>query len=327
MNKALGDFTFVSEDKESDTKIRVLRRKYVNKSNNHLHRIVIHMEDPSTNTVFNEMFVQYYFDSVAVPTKIEHHGNSKKSFKPYRRTSHSTFERIKEFRENNTKPKDIFSNIVSEQGELEQVKGSSSIPKNRKQIYNINNKNFPFKDPVVECTDLTTEQEKNITKFVTAPECSMFMASDRQLSDIEKLCTQNKNFCIFGVDTTFNIGNYYLTMTVYRHQMLLNKFGSEPVMLGPMLIHQRKTFDSCCKLPSTLLQEFPKLVDLKVFGTDGDVNLSSAFQGCFPISKHLLCDIHMFDNIEQKLIKLGISGKLKKEYLNDIFGSIEGDVK
>jgi len=155
----------------------------------------------------------------------------------------------------------------------------------------------------------------------------MCMASDRQLSDIEKFCTQNKNFCVLGVDTTFNIGNYYVTVTVYRHQMLLNKFGSEPVMLGPMLIHQRKTFDSYFKLPSTLLQECPKLVDLKVFGTDGDVNLSSVFQACFPINKHLLCDIHMFNNIERKLIKLGISGKLKIEYLNDIFGSIEGDIK
>ncbi|VDH94168.1 Hypothetical predicted protein [Mytilus galloprovincialis] len=145
----------------------------------------------------------------------------------------------------------------------------------------------------------------------------MFLGSDRQLTEIGKL----------GEDTTFNIGNYYVTVSFYKHQMLLNKFDNEPVMMCPMLIHQLNTFDSYFKLPSTLLQESPKLIDLKVFGTDGDVNLSSAFQACFPNSKHLLCDIHMFVNIERKLVKLGISGKLRKEYINDIFGYVEEDIK
>ncbi|CAC5383196.1 unnamed protein product [Mytilus coruscus] len=289
------------------------------------------MEDPRSGVIFNEMFVQYYFDSFTGPTKIEPHGNSTKAKNPYQRTSHSTFAKIKEFRENKTKPKEIFNNIISEQGGLEHVKGSSSIPRNRKQIYNVNNNNCRFIDPVVECTDLAKEQEKNMSQFVrdvrTAPEFSMFLGSDRQLTEIGKFCAQNKNFCVLGVDTTFNIGNYYVTVSVYRHQMLLNRFDTEPVMIGPMLIHQRKSFDSYFKLPSTLLQESPKLIDLKVFGTDGDVNLSSAFQACFPNSKHLLCDIHMFDNIERKLVKLGISGKLKKEYINDIFGYVEEDIK
>ncbi|VDH94169.1 Hypothetical predicted protein [Mytilus galloprovincialis] len=127
-----GGFVYVNDDQATETTMKVVRRKYVNKSNQHLHRIVIHMEDPRSGVIFNEMFVQYYFDSSTGPTKIEPHGNSTKAKNPYQRTSHSTFAKIKEVRENKTKPKQIFNDIISEQGGLEHVKGSSSIPRNRK---------------------------------------------------------------------------------------------------------------------------------------------------------------------------------------------------
>lgn len=127
-----GGFVYVNDDQTTETTMKVVRRKYVNESNQHLHRIVIHMEDPRSGVIFNEMFVQYYFDSSSGPAKIEPHGNSTKAKNPYQRTSHSTFAKIKEVRENKTKPKQIFNDIISEQGGLEHVKGSSSIPRNRK---------------------------------------------------------------------------------------------------------------------------------------------------------------------------------------------------
>lgn len=66
---------------------------------------------------------------------------------------------------------------------------------------------------------------------------------------------------------------------------------------------------------------------LKVFGTDGDKNLSDALEVCFTSVKHILCDIHMQDNIERKLKELGVPKKGVNAYINEIFGKIAGDLK
>ena len=69
-----------------------------------------------------------------------------------------------------------------------------------------------------------------------------------------------------------------------------------------------------------MLQENPALQNVKVFGTDGEKSLSLAFCTCFGMAHHLLCDIHMHDNIRRKLTKLGITGQQARHYLNEIFG-------
>lgn len=153
------------------------------------------------------------------------------------------------------------------------------------------------------------------------------MASDRQLLEVNKFCTNNKNFSVLGVDTTFNIGQYYVTITTYRNLMLENKDGIEPVMIGPILLHQRKGFESYFTLSSSMLQASADLKNIKVFGTDGDENLSNAFQVCFTDAKHLLCDVHMIDNIKKKLNALDIKGQVANQYVNDIFGQSSAAMK
>ena len=109
--------------------------------------------------------------------------------------------------------------------------------------------------------------------------------------------------------------------------MMLTEKDAEPVMTGPILIHQKKSFDSYFKLTSSIIQENPSLEDLKVYGTDGDVNLSEAFEVCFTNAEHLLCVIHMYDNISKKLQSLNMPKDVSKTILNDIFGFTRQDTK
>ena len=101
--------------------------------------------------------------------------------------------------------------------------------------------------------DLAKLQEGTKTRTVRdvrcAPEFTVFLANDTQLNEIERFCTKNHNFRILTVYTTFNIGDYYVSITTYRHSMLLTKKEVEPAMIGPALIHQKKTFASYYKLP------------------------------------------------------------------------------
>ena len=318
--KQTGTFTKTVQFEGSEA--TVVRRNYVNLSSNDLHRTVIKLQGEDSNKVF----VQYYFDKEEHPVSVKPHGNSKNNNKStkYTRTKETTKERIKDLGQQGLKPKRVFHQILEEEGGLGQLRSSDQIPRHRQQVSYFTRKDISNRDPLLECADLAKSQQEKGDKFLrdvgAAPEFTLFVATDRQLQEVEKFCTYNGNFSILGVDTTFNIGRYYVTLTTYRHLMLQTRKGVEPVMLGPALIHQKKSFDSYFKLSSSMLKERPAIKNLKVFGTDGDVNLSKAFEIAFSNAKHLLCDIHMVDNIECKLRQLGITGKTARNYVVDIFG-------
>ena len=83
---------------------------------------------------------------------------------------------------------------------------------------------------------------------------TVFLANLRQLKDVERFCTQPQSFSVLGVDPTFNIGNFYVTVTKYRHLMLYTNKGVHQVMIGPILIHHKKGFDSYFQLPSGMVR-------------------------------------------------------------------------
>ena len=57
-----------------------------------------------------------------------------------------------------------------------------------------------------------------------------------------------------------------------------------------------------------------------VYGTDGEKALAEGFGRPLPYALHLMCDIHMKDNISSKLAELGIPAVVAEEFRNDIFG-------
>ena len=64
---------------------------------------------------------------------------------------------------------------------------------------------------------------------------------------------------------------------------------------------------------------------LKAFGTDGGLHVYSAFKSCFNKAQHLLCWIHVKENIENKLSKLQV--KDKAIYMEEVFGKTSGNIK
>jgi len=57
-----------------------------------------------------------------------------------------------------------------------------------------------------------------------------------------------------------------------------------------------------------------------VYGTDREKALSESFGRPLPLALHLMCDIHMKDNIDSKLTELGIRAPAAEEYRADMFG-------
>ena len=129
-----------------------------------------------------------------------------------------------------------------------------------------------------------------------------FLANDRQLQDIETFCKNKLNGAVLGIDPTYNICNYYVTICTYKNP-LLEVSGTDriPVMIGPAITHAQKTFESYFTIPHNMLRHNRNIVRLKTFGTDAEVNVFQGFKTCFSNADHLLWWIHSKDNVKRKL--------------------------
>ena len=149
------------------------------------------------------------------------------------------------------------------------------------------------------------------------------LARDRQLDDLVRFCTVAEGFSILTVDPTFNLGDFDVTPTTYRHCLLTSvRSGKCPVFVGPTMIHYRKTFRTYVFFASTLVGLRP---ELRAFGTDGEKALVDALSHEFRYAIHLTCFIHVRQNIKRKLQELQYPQMVMTEILNDIFGCKQGD--
>ena len=135
-----------------------------------------------------------------------------------------------------------------------------------------------------------------------------------------KFCTKD-NFSILQIDPTFNIGSFSVTCTQYENLNLLSRrSGVHPVMVGPIMIHQQKTLEAYKTFPRFLIDQEKELENLRFYGTDGEENLSDAFQSVFKKSKHIRCFIHFEKNIDRKLVKIGVDSCNSKILKADLLG-------
>ena len=68
------------------------------------------------------------------------------------------------------------------------------------------------------------------------------LATDAQLANIRRFCTVPGEACVLGIDPTFNLGKFYVTIT-YLH--VENKIShSSPTFFGLMFIHTEKKYET-----------------------------------------------------------------------------------
>lgn len=159
-------------------------------------------------------------------------------------------------------------------------------------------------------------------KAAPDPLCVMFF--DWQLFDLVRFLTDPMHFCILTADTTYNLGEFYVTPTTYKHLVLVDVTSHKhPTMAGPILVHQRKDFATFNYFASTLVSFAKKLHEVQGFGTDGDPALIEAFTHNFPSAKQLRYFIHM-KNFESKLKDNGVPPSVAQEFISDIFGKRTG---
>lgn len=121
---------------------------------------------------------------------------------------------------------------------------------------------------------------KNLSEIYikTYPEPPIVLATDQQLFDVQRFCCDPQQFSTLTVDTMYSLGDFDVTLTTYRHLMLLSKrTNTHPVMLGQIMIHYKKTFTTYKFFATCLVTKNRELQGLRAFGTDGEKNLYSEY--------------------------------------------------
>lgn len=275
--------------------------------------------------------VQYSFlDGKAVPIRMKSHANAKHD-RPYMRTQQSTLEDIKE-NVCTMPPKSAIKEVYDRAGGVLNAQSFSEVPRDRRQAYNAKSCQHTTsgiasnhsKDLVYDILEQRYGSLKSFVRNVSFDDSVMcVLSTDQQLLDIERFCANSDSLhnSVLGLDPTFNLGDFFVTVTTYENLILRNrKTGKHPVFIGPMLVHQRRTYETYYYFASELLKLRGTLTSLNAVGTDGEEQLRKAFGTIFPGAIKLLCSVHKRDNIKMKLRQLGVSEPSSKQVLDSIFG-------
>lgn len=139
------------------------------------------------------------------------------------------------------------------------------------------------------------------------------------MDDIQRECCTPDHPSILSIDTTFNVGEFYVTSTTYTSKVVLNNKTGKPANLpGPAMFHTSKNRKDYLYFAHTLLENNYDLERIVFFGGDRDKAQASflkPLKGC----TFLPCKKHIEDDISRKIADLGLNAT-KAEILEDIFG-------
>ena len=267
--------------------------------------------------------VAYYLPSNFTPTIVSH-GNSKysKSFFP---TLPSTSACIKE-KCSHSGPKQVIADLDCLSGGLVDASYPGQLARSEQQVTYYKRRSTSSGSS--EANDLYSimlqaQMEEKGKKFIrdvkTYPEPAIVVATEQQLFDVERFCCNPEMFSILTVDPTFSLGDFDVTPMTYRHLLLSSKRTKQPpVLLGPTMIHYKKTFTTYKFLASAVICQNRRLAALCCFGTDGEKPLIDAFQHEFKSAIHLTCFNHVRRNIKDKLRELMVPDEVQVEVLNSL---------
>ena len=185
----------------------------------------------------------------------------------YRRSAPSTRKLIAQKIEGKS-VSNVYDEVVENEGGVVGMKSRGSIPRSRQEISDmkrglsgkVEKKNVDEMFKLIELCKDSVSNDPFLRQVTLAPEPMCVMASDQQLNDMKRFLTEQGNAVIMGVDATFNLGPFLATIITYRHPMLdYCESRNNPVMIGPILLHVRRTVESYAYLGQVITSICPEL--------------------------------------------------------------------
>ena len=288
---------------------------------------IYYLNEFNGDIVNNVALLQYTFTGKEHDLAPTFHGNAKRR-KVFTRTKPSVRQKLKE----NLSRYPVSEAVAKTRRELGGPLSASSdadMPRRRTQAYDM--KRARVGSSYAERRSRETDEMTTLNWFAhtegkdflrmqeLSGEPLILLATDNQLADLSRFCTQDLDFSHLSIDPTFNFGNFSVTPTSYRNVLLKSvKTGKCPVFIGPIFIHHTKFKQTYLQFFNKLKSIVPALEDLVAFGTDGKYSLSEAKSTCFTKAIHLRCFRHFEGNVRSKLSQLHVTDF--RQYLSEVFG-------
>ena len=192
--------------------------------------------------------MQYWFDGPPVKVKVKPHGNSSSSH-PYFRIAASARAQHQEIAASNT-PKSAVQIAACKQGGELDARGFNMLPRNVQEMKNYRRSehkkdNNVLYSVMLQCKVSEGKADAFVRDVKAAPEPQCVLFYDWQIMDLACFATHPERFSILTADTTYNLGDFYVTPTTYQHLLIEDIITKKhPHILGPVLVHQRKNFSA-----------------------------------------------------------------------------------
>ena len=103
-----------------------------------------------------------------------------------------------------------------------------------------------------------------------------------------------------------------------------HRYSTNPIFIGPILIHYHKNFGSFLFFASSLLSLKRELECIRAIGTDGEKALIDAFKHEFQFATHLQCFIHARNSVKRQLAEGKYPESVASEIVDEIFSKQVG---
>ena len=153
------------------------------------------------------------------------------------------------------KPKATVNSVYSEKGGMLNARSLGELPRNCEQVAHMRRgavasslcSNKSTHNPLFMVMEQSKLQDggNSFVRTVTAcPEPMCLLATNQQLDDLVRFCTNPDQFCVLSIDPTFSLGDFSVTCITYRNLLVTDKrTGQSPIMLGPLFVHQSKSYE------------------------------------------------------------------------------------
>ena len=265
------------------------------------------------------------------PTETESHGNAQANT-GFIRTNPKTLDKIKE-KVDCKKPKEIYAEMKRDDSincarDFRVVRNQKYIEKKKAKSNSSNRENIADEIlDVISMVNIHPYVQTIIHNKDQVP--SVICYTEEQIKDLKHFLKHTKNNPI-GIDRTFNLGSFYVTILVYKNQRIFRKNSSDhPIFLGPVLLHKDatyKTYKTFLEHIATELDSDVESLEVRVseqmeFGTDDERALTKAIEHVFPAATRYLCTKHLKDNVKHYLLnKVGIEKRERELVMNSLFG-------
>ncbi|MBC6401887.1 MAG: hypothetical protein GDA37_12950 [Ekhidna sp.] len=211
--------------------------------------------------------------------------------------------------------------VIGQKSSGSRLRNTQQVSNARRQLKMKQGGDCQLAEAMELCKSGLNSSEDFVRSVQAAPEPMCILATDRQLDEMVRSCTDSSAFVPMGVDPTFKLGKFFVTPIVFPLRMLVAKrSGKSPMYMGAMMVHQSLKFSSFHYFVSQIIGLRPSLKNVKAIGTDGEGPLFEAFCGSFRDAVHLRCFNHFKRNIEDKLKQLQFPSHIIKDIIHDVMG-------